>query len=139
MIDVKGVSQAKRILLSLVPKAKAAIQELTLNTAIAMTAEAEANAARDTGELAASIHFTLTRGGMGFILLADAPHWAYVEFGTGGLVEIPAGYEALAAQYRGKGIKEVNLPARPFLIPAYVAHSEIYLQNVKRNLPRLLR
>ena len=47
----------------------------------------------------------------------------YVEFGTGGSVDltdmlelgIPASY---AAQFKGKGIKNVNLPARPFFFNA---------------------
>lgn len=43
-------------------------------------------------------------------------HYApYVEFGTGGMVDVPQGLEDYAIQYKGKGIKEVNLPARPFL------------------------
>ena len=44
----------------------------------------------------------------------------YVEFGTGSKVDltdmlalgIPSSY---AAQFKGKGIKKINLPARPFL------------------------
>ena len=44
----------------------------------------------------------------------------YIEFGTGSTVSlddmlqlgIPSGY---AMQFKGKGIREVNLPARPFL------------------------
>lgn len=44
---------------------------------------------------------------------------AYVEFGTGTLVDVPAGLEEYAMQYKGKGIKQVNLPARPFLFPAF--------------------
>lgn len=136
---IDGVSQTKRLLLSLVPRAKAELRQLTVDTAIAMTADAQSHAAVDTGELVRSIHFTLTNGGLGFILIADADHWAYVEFGTGGLVDIPTGYEALAAAYRGRGIRQVNLPARPFMIPAYVAHSALYLSNVKRILPRILR
>ena len=52
-------------------------------------------------------------------VIAGAHYAPYVEFGTGGMVNlddmlqlgIPASY---AAQFKGKGIKEVNLPARPF-------------------------
>jgi len=44
---------------------------------------------------------------------------AYVEFGTGTLVNVPAGLEDYAIQYKGKGVREVNLPARPFLFPAF--------------------
>lgn len=39
----------------------------------------------------------------------------YVEFGTGGGVDVPEGLESYAAQYKGAGLRQVNLPARPFL------------------------
>jgi len=52
-------------------------------------------------------------------IIAGAHYAPYVEFGTGGSVDlddmlqlgIPASY---AAQFKGKGIRDVNLPARPF-------------------------
>jgi phage gpG-like protein len=53
------------------------------------------------------------------VIFSRAPYAPYVEFGTGRKVDLshltklgfPASY---AAQFKGKGIKEVNLPARPF-------------------------
>jgi phage gpG-like protein len=53
------------------------------------------------------------------VFKASVKYAPYVEYGTGRLVNlsemeelgIPASY---AAQFKGKGIKEVNLPARPF-------------------------
>lgn len=44
-----------------------------------------------------------------------ARYAAYVEFGTGGLVNVPSGLEDYAIQFKGKGIKQVNLIARPYL------------------------
>lgn len=52
-------------------------------------------------------------------IVANAKYSPYVEFGTGGRVDlddmlrlgIPATY---AAQFKGKGIRDVNLPPRPF-------------------------
>jgi hypothetical protein len=37
------------------------------------------------------------------LIFSNAPYSAYVEFGTGTKVKIPAGFESLAAKYRGKG------------------------------------
>ena len=53
------------------------------------------------------------------VFKASVKYAPYVEYGTGRLVNlsemeelgIPASY---AAQFKGKGIREVNLPARPF-------------------------
>lgn len=39
----------------------------------------------------------------------------YVEFGTGGKVDVPNGLEDYAIQFKGAGERQVNLPARPFL------------------------
>ena len=44
-----------------------------------------------------------------------AHYAAYVEFGTGGMVDVPSGLEEYAIQFKGAGIRQVNLPARPFL------------------------
>ena len=70
-----------------------------------------------TGTLRNSIK--AERKGKTVEVIAGAHYAPYVEFGTGGSVDlndmlelgIPASY---AAQFKGKGIRDVNLPARPF-------------------------
>lgn len=70
-----------------------------------------------TGTLRNSI--STQRNGKSVNVVAAAHYAPYVEFGTGGSVDltdmtqlgIPESY---AAQFKGKGIKDVNLPARPF-------------------------
>jgi len=71
----------------------------------------------DKGALKQSI--STQRSGKSVNVVAAANYAPYVEFGTGGRVDltdmtelgIPESY---AAQFKGKGIKDVNLPARPF-------------------------
>ena len=70
-----------------------------------------------TGTLRNSI--STQRSGKSINVVAAAHYAPYVEFGTGGRVDltdmtqlgIPQSY---AAQFKGKGIRDVNLPARPF-------------------------
>ena len=70
-----------------------------------------------TGTLRNSIK--AERKGKTVEVIAGAHYAPYVEFGTGGSVDlndmlelgIPASY---AAQFKGKGTRDVNLPARPF-------------------------
>jgi HK97 gp10 family phage protein len=70
-----------------------------------------------TGTLRNSI--STQKSGKSVNVVAAANYAPYVEFGTGGSVDltdmtelgIPESY---AAQFKGKGIREVNLPARPF-------------------------
>lgn len=56
----------------------------------------------------------------------------YVEFGTGTMVDVPAGLESYAMQFKGKGVKKVNLPARPYLFPAFFKNKERLLRNITR-------
>jgi HK97 gp10 family phage protein len=72
-----------------------------------------------------------------FVNLNKAPYAPFVEFGTGGLVDIPKGWERLAATFKGKGIKKVNLPARPYLYPAFRDGSTQYVRDLKSVLKQL--
>jgi len=56
----------------------------------------------------------------------------YVEFGTGGEVNVPAGYETFAIQFKGKGIRKINLRARPYLIPAFESEIPILRKNIQK-------
>lgn len=59
---------------------------------------------------------------------------AYLEFGTGDMVDIPAGLESIAAQYRGQGIKKVNIRASSFLNWAAVNQRAKHIQRITDNL-----
>lgn len=63
-----------------------------------------------------------------------APYCAYVEFGTGGLVQVPNELKQQAFLFKGKGIKEVNLRARPYLYPALLRGRKEYLKELKKLL-----
>jgi HK97 gp10 family phage protein len=73
----------------------------------------------DNGDLRKSISAETNKTTKSVVIQALAHYAPYVEFGTGGSVDltdmielgIPPSY---AAQFKGKGIREVNLPARPF-------------------------
>jgi len=75
------------------------------------------------------------RSGKTVNVIAAAHYAPYVEFGTGGRVDlddmlrlgIPASY---AAQFKGKGIRDVNLPARPF----FFSSARVGFQNLLNRL-----
>lgn len=76
----------------------------------------------DTGFLVNSIHVIEAEG----IVRAEAYYAPYIEFGTGTAVRIPSydGLDEYAAQFKSPtGNDRVNLPARPFLIPAWIDES----------------
>jgi HK97 gp10 family phage protein len=55
----------------------------------------------------------------------------YVEFGTGGLVSVPAGYEDFAMQFKGTKGYKINLRPRPYLIPAFESEIPILRKNIQ--------
>jgi len=87
----------------------------------------------DKGTLKQSI--SAQRSGKTVNVIAAANYAPYVEFGTGGRVDlddmlrlgIPASY---AAQFKGKGIRDVNLPARPF----FFSSARVGFQNLFNRL-----
>jgi hypothetical protein len=65
---------------------------------------------------------------------AKAKYSAYIEFGTGGEVRIPAGYEDLAKIFKGRGIRTVNIRPQPFLIPSFEAEKPKLIDRLKKLL-----
>ena len=85
---------------------------------------------KDTGNLMQSIFYERI-GTNRVSIFAKAPYAPYVEFGTGRKVDLShlkaLGFnDSYAAQFKGKGIKEVVLPARPF-----------FFTNIKKELNKL--
>jgi phage gpG-like protein len=85
---------------------------------------------KDTGNLMQSIFFERV-GTNKVSIFAKAPYAPYVEFGTGRKVDLShlkaLGFnDSYAAQFKGKGVKDVVLPARPF-----------FFTNVKKELNKL--
>ena len=97
---------------------------------------------RDTGDLKKSI--SSRREGDQAVVDAKTIYAPYVEFGTGRTVDlseldqldIPQSY---AAQFKGKGIKEVNLPARPFLYNSARQALNEMLSNMNRKIKNIVK
>ena len=70
-------------------------------------------------------------GDLQFDVVSNANYSAYIEFGTGALVNVPAGLEAYAMQFKGRGIRQVNLPARPFLFTNYLKEKPKLIARIK--------
>lgn len=67
--------------------------------------------------------------------VGDTAHYApYVEFGTGGLVDVPAGLEDYAIQFKGNDIRQVNLPARPYLFNSAFEEVTMMIQRIKNGI-----
>ena len=86
----------------------------------------------DTGRLLNSISFKKDQF-LSYQFVAQTDYAAYIEFGTGNLFVNPErqGWVDLAAKYKGKGIKKINLPPRPYMRPSILAYWPIYQKRVR--------
>ena len=71
--------------------------------------------------------------------VAGAYYSAYMEFGTGGLVNVPTELQDIAIKFKGKGIKQINIQPRPFLYPALLKGRVRYLDDLTDNLNDLTK
>ena len=80
---------------------KGVAEEISAST-LKIERDAKRNAPVNVGTLRQSIHAESTLNGLTGKVIVDVPYGAYIEFGTGGKVSIPSGYESFASQFRGK-------------------------------------
>jgi phage gpG-like protein len=77
----------------------------------------------DTGRLKGSISLR-KKEFMNYELVAQTNYAAYIEFGTGANYQVPEykEWEAIAAKFKGKGIRQVNIMPRPFMRPSILKY-----------------
>lgn len=92
----------------------------------------------DLGVLKQSIGNEPKNGGLNYIIFVGAEYAPYIEFGTGVSVEVPPELQDYALQFKGAGNKKVNLPARPFLFPAYFEERAKLIKTLKENITKHL-
>lgn len=93
----------------------------------------------DLGYLKNSIRNYPTRGGLNFAVEVGAKYAPYVEFGTGTGVVVPEEVQEYAYQFKGKGEKLINIPARPFFFPAYFKHRDELIKSMQETIKRNMR
>lgn len=95
----------------------------------------------DTGRLRTSVYFEKKRSnGLLWEVGVNARYAPYVEFGTGRKVNLTelrkAGFpDSFAAQFKGRGIRQVNLRPRPFFFPSVNEETP----KLKRRLDQTLK
>ena len=102
-------------------------------SALAIQSKARRDVVVDNSTLRSSIQLKeINRGDKIMYTVGSRLKYApYVEFGTGGTVNVPAGYEDFAIQFKGKGIRKINLRPRPYLIPAFESEMPILRKNIQ--------
>lgn len=91
----------------------------------------------DTGDLRRSnIFHRDPTVDIGWVLENPKDYAAFVEFGTGASVHVPEGLADYAQQFKGKGIKEVNLPARPFFFTPFLNGRKKLIEDIKKAIKK---
>lgn len=134
MGNVKGLKETLTKLNNLGKDLSPEINAITEANAKEMEAKAKANAPIDTGKLRQSIA-AYQDGDLTWTVGANttglAPYAPYIEFGTGGFVEVPEELREIAIRFKGRGVRQVNLRPRPYLYPAFVSQRQQFVDDLE--------
>ena len=113
------------------------VKRQVATSAYAIEGEAKRNApvageGKHGGFLRARIFTRIAPNELGAANWSDVPYAPYQEFGTGSKVNVPPTFEDFAIQFKGRGIRQVNIKAKLFLYKAWKHESKIFFDNVKR-------
>lgn len=111
-----------------------------IEAALASTqADAVANTPVEFGALRASIMMEMNRSELAGEVYSTSSYAGYQEWGTGGMVDVPNGWEDMALPWKGKGVKQINLKPQPFMYPAFEKNVPDLIRNLKDEIGRRLR
>lgn len=127
-IELKGIEKFKRELGKVKSDITRELEQHTSASLIKIQSDAKRGSAVDTGRLRASIH--KRQEGTSGDVFTNVEYAPYIEFGTGSLVSVPDELKDYALQFKGRGLRNVNLPARPFMYPAFVKERPKYIRNL---------
>lgn len=119
MSDIKGLKKVLKDLSKFGKEAETETDIALSSNASEIAVNARIKAPKDTGKLQQSISFN-KKEKLTYTISASVPYAPYMEYGTGGLVDVPEELKDNAIQFKGSGIKKINLRPRPFLYPSFV-------------------
>lgn len=113
---------------------------ITNQTAENITNKARSRAPVDLGALRQATGNTKATLQLNRALIFSAVKYApYQNWGTGGLVQVTPEFSELAMQFKGKGIRQVNIPATGFLTIPYSEEAKEYPKRLKKGLDKLAK
>ena len=96
---------------------------------------AKQNAPVDTSRLKNSIR-PFNKGMTGEIVVG-ASYGPYQEYGTGTKVRVPSELSAYAMQFKGAGVRQVNLRPQPYLYPAFFLNRDRFMKDMDRRIDKI--
>jgi hypothetical protein len=157
-LDISGIKGVEAAIKRIDTKATKGLSDELAASAINIERSAKRLAPGNLGKLRQSINHD-TGNSLFKSVFSTVEYAPYVEFGTRGKARIPAGYEAFAAQYKGKGAKGAwkaiefwikrkgidpkltfvifrsimrnGIAPQPFMIPSYEKEKPALLKRLK--------
>ena len=168
-VNVKNIKGVEEAFAKYGEEAVKEFREVTSFVAKETENKAKQLAPIDNGTLRQSIHQTATIGGKGleYNVGTNLPYAPYMEFGTGGKVDVPIEFQDMANDAKGKGgsfdegLEEIKkwcikkgidvkaaypifvsilnkgLTPRPFMYPAFVYARKTFAKDIKKSLKDL--
>jgi HK97 gp10 family phage protein len=127
---IKGLDKLFKDLSNLGKDVQKKVAIVTDANAKEIVVDARQRAPIDLGKLRQGIN-NEKKGEFNQVIFARERYSAYMEFGTGGMVKVPNELKELAIQFKGKGVKEINLQPRPYLYPAFVKGRQQYIEDLE--------
>jgi HK97 gp10 family phage protein len=131
--SIKGIDETVKELRKFGKDIEKLIDAKTAEIAIEIEEDAKVLAPKNLGKLAQSIHVVKITDS-NYKIVAGVKYAPYVEFGTGGLVNVPKDWGTYPMRFKGRGIKQVNIRPQPYLLPAWIKGKRNYLKNLKKLL-----
>ena len=138
MIEIKGMNKLITKLQNMSKEGKERVKGTVEATAQDIEYNAKSFAPVDTGKLRQGINAEQT-GELSWKVVAREPYSAYMEFGTGGLVNVPPELADIAIQYKGKGVRQINIAPRPYMYPAFLKGRIQFIKDLEQDLKDLTK
>lgn len=130
-IKMSGFESVMRKVKKLGAEVQAEVVEEVRASAFQIQGDARRLVPKDTGRLAQSITLVNVPSGVVLSIGAGVVYAPYVEWGTGTLVRVPNDFKRYAIQFKGRGVREVNLKARPYIYPALQKEIPLLVKRIK--------
>ncbi len=147
MKNIEGYDELMKNLKALPGEIQEEVEDITYANALTLERNAKQAAPIDTGKLRQSgvVFNNTTQKEVSFRVGFLAKYAAYIEFGTGGFVNVPPELKELAMKFKGgRGIpfiqvakgpgRKINMRPQQFLYPALVRQRPLWIKELKRML-----
>jgi hypothetical protein len=86
----------------------------------------------DNGFLRRSLNVKYRPDNLGLVFGAKVHYAPYQEWGTGKLVSVPAHLRDYAMQFKGKGIRQVNIRPKPYFFDSYERVYKAFIKDIRK-------